>query len=56
MRAVTVSEPGELLLADVDPPVPGDGEVLLDVVAAGVNRADLLQRQGQYPPPPGAPA
>ena len=36
--------------------MPGPGEVLLDVVAAGVNRADVLQRQGFYPPPPGAPA
>jgi putative PIG3 family NAD(P)H quinone oxidoreductase len=35
-------------------PKPGPGEVLVDVVAAGVNRADLLQRQGYYPPPPGA--
>ncbi|MCX4093833.1 NAD(P)H-quinone oxidoreductase [Nocardia sp. alder85J] len=37
-----------------DLPAPGPGEVLIDVVAAGVNRADLLQRQGFYPPPPGA--
>ncbi|WP_067664166.1 NAD(P)H-quinone oxidoreductase [Nocardia miyunensis] len=37
-----------------DLPGPGTGEVLIDVVAAGVNRADLLQRQGFYPPPPGA--
>jgi putative PIG3 family NAD(P)H quinone oxidoreductase len=35
-------------------PIPGPGEVLVDVVAAGVNRADLLQREGHYPPPPGA--
>ncbi len=35
-------------------PAPGHGEVLIDVLAAGVNRADLLQRQGFYPPPPGA--
>ncbi|WP_433197568.1 NAD(P)H-quinone oxidoreductase [Nocardia sp. CA-107356] len=35
-------------------PVPGHGEVLIEVAAAGVNRADLLQRQGFYPPPPGA--
>lgn len=39
-----------------DLPTPGPGEVLIDVVAAGVNRADLLQRQGLYPPPPGASA
>jgi putative PIG3 family NAD(P)H quinone oxidoreductase len=36
-------------------PEPGRGEVLIEVAAAGVNRADLLQRQGAYPPPPGAP-
>jgi NADPH2:quinone reductase len=37
-----------------DPPPPGPGEVAIDVVASAVNRADLLQRQGFYPPPPGA--
>src|SRR5215467_9556419 len=41
--------------SEVDDPVPGDGEVLIDVAAAGINRADLLQRAGFYPPPPGAP-
>lgn len=59
MRAVTIPTPGgpeALVLAEVEAPVPGPGEVLLDVVAAGVNRADVLQRQGFYPPPPGAPA
>lgn len=59
MRAVTIPTPGgpeALVLADVEAPAPGPGEVLLDVVAAGVNRADVLQRQGFYPPPPGAPA
>lgn len=45
-----------LRVADVPDPRPGPGEVLLDVAAAGVNRADLLQRRGLYPPPPGAPA
>src|SRR5690242_13928114 len=35
-------------------PEPGYGEVVVDVVAAGVNRADVMQRQGNYPPPPGA--
>lgn len=58
MRAVTVSAPGGpevLRLAEVPDPVPGPGEVLVEVVAAGVNRADLMQRQGFYPPPPGAP-
>jgi NADPH:quinone reductase-like Zn-dependent oxidoreductase len=58
MRAVVVSEPGGpevLRLADVPDPVAGPGEVLVEVVGAGVNRADLMQRQGLYPPPPGAP-
>jgi putative PIG3 family NAD(P)H quinone oxidoreductase len=41
--------------AEVPDPVPGPGEVLVDVAASGVNRADLMQRQGFYPPPPGAP-
>ncbi len=45
--------PEMLQLAEVPDPVPGPGEVLLEVAAAGVNRADLLQRQGFYPPPPG---
>jgi putative PIG3 family NAD(P)H quinone oxidoreductase len=59
MRAITVPTPGgpeALVLADVPAPAPGRGEVLIDVVAAGVNRADILQRRGFYPPPPGAPA
>jgi putative PIG3 family NAD(P)H quinone oxidoreductase len=40
---------------EVPDPVPGPGEVIVDVAAAGVNRADMAQRQGAYPPPPGAP-
>lgn len=57
MRAVVCSEPGgpEVLgIAELPEPEVGPGEVLLAVVAAGVNRADLLQRAGHYPPPPGA--
>lgn len=57
MRAVTISRPGgpEVLgWNEVPDPVCGPGEVLVDVVATAVNRADLLQRQGHYPPPPGA--
>ncbi|XP_006880692.1 PREDICTED: quinone oxidoreductase PIG3-like [Elephantulus edwardii] len=46
--------PGNLYLKEVDTPRPGQGEVLLKVVASALNRADLLQRQGQYAPPPGA--
>lgn len=59
MRAVTIPTPGgpdALVVAEVPDPVPGPGEVLIDIVAAGVNRADVLQRMGHYPPPPGAPA
>ena len=57
MRAVVVTEPGgpdALTLADLPDPSPGPGEVLVDVRATAVNRADTLQRQGFYPPPPGA--
>lgn len=54
MRAITVDSDQELTLADHPDPEPGPGEVVLRVVAAGINRADLLQRQGHYPPPPGA--
>ena len=56
MRAVTLPELGDewvLTLAEVPDPQPGSGEVVIDVAAAGVNRADLLQRQGHYPPPKG---
>ena len=46
----------EVLKAAKGPlPVPGDGEVLIEVAAAGVNRPDVMQRKGMYPPPPGAP-
>jgi putative PIG3 family NAD(P)H quinone oxidoreductase len=57
MRAVTMAEPGGpdvLTWAEVPDPVCGPGEVIVDVAATAVNRADLLQRQGFYPPPPGA--
>jgi len=55
--AVTIPQPGgpEVLeWAEVPDPGPGAGEVLVDVVASAVNRADLLQRQGFYDPPPGS--
>jgi putative PIG3 family NAD(P)H quinone oxidoreductase len=57
MHAVVVERPGGpevLTWAAVPDPVPGPGEVLVAVAASAVNRADLLQRQGHYPPPPGA--
>jgi putative PIG3 family NAD(P)H quinone oxidoreductase len=58
MRAITIESPGGpevLRVSEVPDPVPGADEVLIDIAAAGLNRADLLQRQGFYPPPPGAP-
>lgn len=60
MRAVTIREPGESQVLTLDEaypvPCPGAGEVLIKVAAAGVNRADVMQRRGVYPMPPGAPA
>ncbi|MGI8879185.1 MAG: NAD(P)H-quinone oxidoreductase [Jatrophihabitans sp.] len=57
MRAVVITKPGPpevLEVRDVPDPVAGTGEVLLDVAASAINRADLLQREGNYAPPPGA--
>ncbi|MEU9195168.1 NAD(P)H-quinone oxidoreductase [Streptomyces hundungensis] len=57
MYAITIPEPGgpeALIWAEVPDPVPGEGEVLVEVAAAAVNRADVLQRQGFYNPPAGA--
>src|SRR5262249_48024096 len=59
VRAVVITAPGgpEVLnLEEVPDPVPGEGEVVVEVAAAGVNPADVMQRQGFYPPPPGASA
>ncbi|MEP7192787.1 MAG: NAD(P)H-quinone oxidoreductase [Actinomycetota bacterium] len=59
MRAITIPVPGDadaLVLDEVPTPEVAAGEVLVQVAAAGVNRADLMQRQGFYPPPPGASA
>jgi putative PIG3 family NAD(P)H quinone oxidoreductase len=56
MRAVTCDGSGGtevLRWSEVDDPEPGDGEVLIEVVAGAVNRADLMQRMGLYPPPAG---
>jgi NADPH2:quinone reductase len=58
MTAIGIKTPGgpEALVAEQRPvPVPGDGEILIKVAAAGVNRPDVQQRKGLYPPPPGAP-
>src|SRR5271154_4109957 len=57
MKVVEIAAPGgpEQLKSSVRPvPQPGEGEVLVKVAAAGVNRPDVMQRQGRYPPPPGA--
>ena len=57
MRAIVISEfggPEVLRVAEVPDPRPGPGEVVLEVTATAVNRADLMQREGNYPPPPGA--
>lgn len=57
MRAVVVPEPGgpeALAVRELPDLSPGPGELLLEVVASAVNRADVMQRQGFYPPPPGA--
>lgn len=58
MKAITIPAPGgpeALVLAEVPTPEPGPGEVRIAVAAAGLNRADVSQRMGLYPPPPGAP-
>jgi putative PIG3 family NAD(P)H quinone oxidoreductase len=57
MQCVEISQPGGpdvLRLVERPDPVPGPGEVLIEVAAAGVNRPDVMQRTGAYPPPPGA--
>lgn len=57
MTVIGISKPGgpEVLLPETRPvPTPGPGEILIKVIAAGVNRPDVAQRSGSYPPPPGA--
>jgi putative PIG3 family NAD(P)H quinone oxidoreductase len=59
MKAIDPAEPGgpEVLMVVERPvPIPGPGELLIRVAAAGVNRPDVMQRKGLYPPPPGAPS
>ena len=55
MYAITIAEDRSLHWTPVPDPVVKPGEVLIDVRAAALNRADLMQRAGQYPPPPGWP-
>ncbi len=55
MRALVIAEGGHLVVEDRPVPEPGAGQVLVRVSGAGINRADLLQRAGRYPAPPGAP-
>ena len=58
MRAVVITSPGDpdvLRIEERPAPIPGGGEVLIRVGAAGVNRPDVIQRQGRYPAPPGVP-
>jgi putative PIG3 family NAD(P)H quinone oxidoreductase len=58
MHAVVITEPGGpevLRWTEVPDPEPAPGEVVIEVAASAVNRADVMQRQGHYPPPPGAP-
>ncbi len=55
MRAVTIDD-GRLVVAERPDPEPGQGELLVRVKAAGLNGADMLQRKGAYPAPPGSPA
>ena len=57
MRAIVARTPGGpevLALVERPVPTPGEGQILIRVEAAGVNRPDMLQRMGQYQPPPGA--
>ena len=59
MRAIDPEQPGGpdvLRIVDRPVPTPGEGEVLIKVAAAGVNRPEVMQRMGMYPPPPGAPS
>ncbi|ONK65974.1 uncharacterized protein A4U43_C06F2890 [Asparagus officinalis] len=57
MKAVVITSYGDpevLQLQEVDDPVVGDGDVLIEVAATALNRADCVQRKGSYPPPAGA--
>jgi len=56
MKAITLREfggPEMMQLSEVETPAPAEGQVLIKVVNSSVNRPDVIQRQGNYPPPPG---
>ena len=55
MKAILIGEEKKLIWTDVPDPVLTDDQVLIKVKAAAINRADILQREGNYPPPPGWP-
>lgn len=54
MKAVLIADDQSLAWSDIETPAPGPGEVLIRIHATAINRADLVQRSGNYPPPPGA--
>jgi putative PIG3 family NAD(P)H quinone oxidoreductase len=56
MHAIVIDQPGSLVWSEVPNPEPHEDEVVVDVTATAVNRADLMQAAGHYPPPPGASA
>src|SRR6058998_2480760 len=56
MKAATIKDDGVLVVEEHPDPEPGQGEVLVRVKAAGLNGADMLQRKGGYPAPPGSPS
>ena len=55
MKAIVIEKDKSLAWKEVDIPTLKDGEIMIKVCCAAVNRADLLQREGSYPPPPGCP-
>ena len=55
MHAILVQEDRSLVWSEVPDPVPAADEIVIDIRAAALNRADLMQRAGDYPPPPGWP-
>ena len=55
MKAVLIGEDKKLYWGEAQDPIVKSGDVLLEIHAAALNRADLMQREGDYPPPPGCP-